>query len=613
MKKTPSPSFDALMQFLYGHTKGCFFHTAGTRGTDRTSYLFINPVHTVCCNSAKDIESCFDRIEQYSREGYYAAGYFSYELGYHIEKKFDHLSRTTTKPLFTVGIYEKPITFTDLNIPQKNTGRSYWLHSIRRSETKQEYIRKFNAIKHYIAEGDVYQINYCFKLYFDCFGNYGSLFADLLTKQSVAYAAYFKDNKQHIISLSPEMYFHAHDQTLTLKPMKGTLLKTSDRAQDFKRLKQFQQSEKNQAENLMIVDLIRNDASKISQLNSVHVPHLFSVEEYDTLYQMTSTIGSTLKKNVSLLNYFKALFPSGSVTGAPKIRAMEIIRELENSPRGVYTGTMGFIAPHKKIMSFNIPIRTLMLDTKNHTGEMGIGSGIVYDSNPVSEFEECLGKARFLTRLEKKHSLIETILLQKNTHYFLLDQHLERLQQSADFFNIPCNTVKLKRILHETARKSDRKKQYKVRVLLSHKGIFSVKTSILVSNPTKQEEVAVCAISGLKTDHNDIFLQHKTTHRTLYDQEFRKYQKKGYADVLFFNTKGELTEGAISNVIIEKDGIFYTPPIECGILPGIYRDFLLNKDQKKYTEKKLARKDIDTADAIYICNSVRKMQRIQIR
>jgi para-aminobenzoate synthetase/4-amino-4-deoxychorismate lyase len=343
--------------------------------------------------------------------------------------------------------------------------------------------------------------------------------------------------------------------------------------------------------NVMIVDLIRNDLGKICKINSISVPKLFHIEEYETLYQMTSEIRGKLKTK-DFYKIFKALFPSGSVTGAPKIKAMELIKKFENTERKIYTGAIGFITPNKNAV-FNIPIRTIVL--KNNEGEIGIGSGIVYDSKAKSEYREYLGKAKFLLKTKKHFALIETMRIIKNKGYFLLLQHLSRLLNSCNFFKINCDINKIKNRLLKIKFDND----YKIRLLVFPDGKFKIEKNIYKENKSN-----LIDFSNFKTSSKNIFLYHKTTNREIYNKEYKNALKNGLFDVIFINEKDEITEGCISNIFIKVNGVFYTPPVKCGLLPGIYRNYLLNKDNKKYREKILFKKDILNADEIYLCNSV---------
>jgi para-aminobenzoate synthetase/4-amino-4-deoxychorismate lyase len=344
----------------------------------------------------------------------------------------------------------------------------------------------------------------------------------------------------------------------------------------------------------MIVDLLRNDLGRIAQ--KVYVPQLFRVERYRTLYQMTSTIEAQLfKSHIKIKDIFTALFPSGSVTGAPKIETMDIIRKLEKEPRGIYTGAIGYISPQKNAC-FNVAIRTILL---NHgKGELGIGGGIVDDSVEKYEYEEALLKARFLAERFPRFSLIETMLWQENKGYFLLDLHLERLQKSCDYFSIPLDLKKLKKNL-KIAQARLRQGKWRIRILVDLTGSMNIERQPLeeLNTPVRVK------VSAHRINPRNVFLYHKTTHRYIYDKEAEEARRQGFFEVIFLNTDGQLTEGAISNIFILKRGKLYTPALECGLLGGVLRRHLLR--EAKVKERILYPEDILKADKLYIGNSVR--------
>lgn len=525
-------------------------------------------------------------------------------------------------PLFYLAAFRKASLF------KSGTKKEYFAGPVKADTAAEEYAGKFREVRELIRRGEIYQVNECFKLKFDFKGDAYSFFAGLCKRQEAEYAAFVDDGQRRILSISPELFFSISGRHITMKPMKGTVVKGSKLKGQRSRLELH--NDKNKAENIMIVDLIRNDLGKICETNSVAAGPLFEVKEYKTLYQMTSTVKGTLKKDTKLMDLLAALFPSGSVTGAPKIRAMQVIKETEKSARGVYTGAIGYIGPKMKTAVFNIPIRTVVIDNKGKA-EMGIGSGIVHDSDAVSEYEECLGKAKFLFPSLQGHLLIESLLL-KNGKYYLLNLHLKRLMKSAAFFGVPVDKDEVKRKLLAFGRKL-RNGSCKVRLLVDAKGKIKIeetglppsanlrRTSVPVSTgqdtcrgrsraaPTKARQLRNVATSKIMMDSNDTFLRHKTTNRSVYDAEYAKYLKKGFVDVIFFNERGELTEAHSSNVFIKKNGIYYTPPVSCGLLPGTYREMLLEKGGK-YREKVLYKKDLMSADSIYICNSVRGMREV---
>ncbi len=391
------------------------------------------------------------------------------------------------------------------------------------------------------------------------------------------------------------------------RPMKGTIRRGRDLREDSEIKRQLENCLKNRSENVMIVDLLRNDLGRISATGSVRVPKLFNVERYETLFQMTSDIESRLKRRYSDFDIFSHIFPSGSVTGAPKIKTMEIVRELEKEPRNVYTGSIGFFSP-KGCSAFNVAIRTLLIDSKKKIGEMGVGSGIIYDSGPKQEFAECRLKANFLVKKLEHFQLIETMLWRPNKVYMLLNEHLKRLENSARYFGF---VYKRQDILTALRRLSMRLRQntYRVRLLLYKDGRIKLEASLLESQ--RPREAKVC-LSTKRTQIHNPFLYHKTTNRKIYDQEYKRCRRLGFYDVIFTNEKGEITEGAISNIFIRKNGTLFTPPKACGLLDGVYRRYLINSKRYKVKERILFKKDLLCADEIYLSNSVRGLVRVRL-
>ncbi len=353
----------------------------------------------------------------------------------------------------------------------------------------------------------------------------------------------------------------------------------------------------------MIVDLLRNDIGRIAEIGSVTVQEMFTVERYETLFQMTSTVQGTLRGNLSFYEFFRSMFPSGSVTGAPKIRTMQIIRQLEEEPRGVYTGAIGYIAPTKDAI-FNVAIRTLVIDGAK--GEMGIGSGVVFDSDARQEYEECTLKAEFLTQRLEKCSLIESILW--NGSYSLLSFHMDRLRDSAVYFGFAIDIEYVLRQLTANQHQLSDAFAYKVRLLVEPTGAISIENQQL-SNASLSGKVT---LSSLTTSSQDKYLFHKTTRRLTYDAELEKVLQRGYDDVLFCNERNEVTEGAISNVFIEHKGELCTPPLACGLLPGVYRRYMLEHTPSA-CERTLSVQNLREADAVFICNSIRGMRKVEFQ
>ena len=572
-----------------------FLETISFDKENKNSYLFNDFVDILTFNRSDDLEDFFKRAQSYLDKGYWLCGYFSYELGYFLEPALYPLREKNNLPLIWLGVCKKPIS---LDYQKKYSSHqfspadlTYEIKNIKPNITYNEYSECISKIKHYLEEGLTYQVNFTFKLKFDFIGNILDFYLNLRRAQPTPYAALIDADDQQIISLSPELFFKVENNKIVTRPMKGTIERGLTTVQDNEFKKIIAGSEKTKAENVMIVDLLRNDLGRIAK--AVWVPKLFEIEKYRTLHQMTSTIEAKLKDKLTLKDIFSSLFPCGSVTGAPKIKTMEIIKTLEKEPRGIYTGAIGYISPDKK-MCFNVAIRTIHL--KQGQGELGVGGGIVYDSLEAEEYKEAILKAKFFIEGFSNVSLIETILWQDG-QYFLLDLHLMRLKNSCEYFSIPLDIRKLEKKIRKLSFAE--KGKLKLRLLVDMAGQVSTQISPLdeITQPVKVK------ISSETIDSKDAFLYHKTTRRDLYDKEKAKAEKEGFFEVVFLNERGELTEGSISNIFIEKNGQLYTPALDCGLLPGVLRGDLINKGQAR--EKILYLKDIWEADKVYIGNSLR--------
>jgi para-aminobenzoate synthetase / 4-amino-4-deoxychorismate lyase len=356
----------------------------------KSSLCFDNPVSVITCSSFEHVAQTFEKIEGALAQGLYVAGFFSYELGYAFEEIFSAY-RLNDFPVIYVGCYKKSQQHKNRLVASGKAGK---VKNIRFNISKEKYFEQIDIIRAYLQAGDVYQITYCMKIIFDFDGNAFDLYKKLFDVQPVPYAAFIETDQYSIASLSPELFLFKKGNSILSKPMKGTWPRGKTVFSDIAARYKFYYDEKNRAENVMITDLLRNDLGRIGK--NIHVPRLFEVTPYKKLFQMTSTVAADIETDVSLYNLFKSLFPSGSVTGAPKIRAMEIIHELEREPRNIYTGAIGYIKPNKDLF-INIPIRTALINRSDGKGEMGIGGGIVWDSTAAGEWAEGILKARFFT------------------------------------------------------------------------------------------------------------------------------------------------------------------------------------------------------------------------
>lgn len=571
------------------------------------SYLFDKAVAIIAPQAPDELEQAFREMEAWQSKGYWVAGYFTYELGYALEPALArHLPAHRALPLFAVGLFEPPKHLAPEDVARllEPSEGTFCVSQLEPELDRATFEARINDIRDYIEAGDIYQANYTYRASFHFEGSAFAFYSALRRAQPVAYGALLHLQKEVILSRSPELFVHCKEGDLTAKPMKGTAARGlwSEQDEDIKRL--LQHDEKQCAENLMILDLVRNDLTKISEAGSVRVPARFSVETYPTVHQMVSHVRARVKPDQSLRDKLQAIFPCGSITGAPKLRAMEIIDELETSPRGVYTGAIGFHAPNGDF-SFNVAIRTLTLTPQNANtwlGCIGVGGGIVYDSTPAGEYEECQIKLGFLKAAcdgadPQGFDLIETLRWDPIAGFYLLEEHLERLAGSARYFEFRFSREEVIKRLE--AAVENRSERARVRLLLGAAGDISIETADF---PAAQEAFTF-ALASQPTDSSSPALYHKTTNRAFYDEARAALQKTTDCDeVVFTNEKGFLTEGSFTNLFVERDGMLLTPPLECGLLNGTLRRHLM----KEGRVREVFLKESDLKDAnIYLGNSLR--------
>lgn len=467
----------------------------------------------------------------------------------------------------------------------------------------QRYSEKVERIRRWITEGDCYQVNLTFPVDFKVYGHPLALYAQLRARQPVRYGACILLPDATILSFSPELFFERSGSRVVTRPMKGTAPRGATRDDDEANRAALLASQKERAENIMIVDLLRNDLGRLAEPGGVGVEALCDAEAYPTLWQMVSTVSAELP-DVSLYDIFRALFPCGSITGAPKIRAMQCIAELEEAPRGLYTGALGWVAPWGDCR-FNVAIRTLEIG-KSGRGRLGIGSGIVIDADPAKEYAECLLKARFLTGFDPGFELIETIRLEDGA-YPLLPMHMERLQASARSLGFACDRPAIDVALTELAC-AFRDGAHRVRLTLAHDGRFDITQA---SMPQDRDDWQI-VLADETLDCNDYLLRHKTTARSRYDQALARLSgMPEVLDAIFCNARDEVCEGARSNVYVERHGVLLTPPVSCGLLPGVMRRHLI--ETGRAVEHVLYRDDLLAASAIFVSNALRGLVSVSVR
>ena len=539
--------------------------------------VFAAPRQVIRADRLAEVPAALAALEGALAGGRHVAGWLGYELGAVLEPKLAGLA-PENGPLLRLGVFDGP------GEAPAPVGRAY-AGPLTAEWDEAAYALRFAAVKDYIAAGDIYQANLSFRAGFAFAGNPRALYEQLLAKSGALHCGFVDDGERQILSLSPELFFElTADGRLTTRPMKGTTPRGDDAPGERMRLSA---SAKDRAENLMIVDLIRNDLSRIAQGSSVEVSDLFQVETYPTLHTMVSTVTAKKRAGVGAADILRALFPCGSVTGAPKIRAMEILHELETSPRGAYCGAVGYFAPDGSAR-FNVAIRTLTI--AQGQGELGIGGGVVQDSQLHSEYAECLLKARFFEQGRRPLELIET--LRWNDGFTRLDRHFARMEASARVFGLHFDSCTARIALHHAV--AGKSGAQRVRLTLNEPGDHDAVAYDLGTDPSHW----TYAISPEAMHSDDLLLRHKTSWRELYESEVKRL---GTDEVVFCNERGELTEGARSNIFVMRDGMLLTPPIAAGVLGGCLRAELIEQGRARETTLTPA----DLKNGFYFGNSLR--------
>ncbi len=563
---------------------------------DQNHYLeFKNPVSLYETREITQVLDYLNQVLERSDSCNHIVGFLAYEASPAFDEAFV-AHDADILPLLCFGVFDsfEIITLADIN---EQASFDPWEPSIQQ-DTYRESIRK---IKHHITEGDTYQVNYTFKLNSLLKEDPKQMFFKVQNQVRAEYAAYIELDSQVICSFSPELFFTWDQGLLISKPMKGTAPRGLTLEEDKKNCFDLANCHKNQAENIMIVDMIRNDMGRVANTGSVKVTNRFTVEKYPYVLQMTSTV--TSKADVPLVRVFEALFPCASITGAPKFSTMKIIKNLEPEPRGVYTGTIGYVSSAGKAR-FNVAIRTLVVDKKTGKTDYGVGGGIVWDSETDSEYEECLLKSQFLQRREPRFKLIESLLWNKKEGYYLLENHLDRLADSAEYFDFPFSEKSIRDAL-DTFQENIPLSAAKTRLLLNKNGESELEWSSLDGVKSTDLKVGLAKDS---IDSQNRFLYHKTTNRLVYEQA--RKSRPECDDVILWNEKGEITESCRSNVVVEIGGELITPPVQCGLLAGTFRSHLLKKGEIR--EGILSLADFNKARRIFTINSVRRWMDVEL-
>ncbi len=551
--------------------------------------LYSNPVDILTAHGTGEIDALLLSLRQAQRDGLHAAGFLGYEAGGQL---LPNLAPAADGVQAWFGLFKGFETIPTDVLPSMlpDPGGS-WLSELRPGITRAEYSRAFATVQAYIRAGDIYQANLTFPLSAHYAGDPLALYAALRSRASAGYGGVIWTGETYYLSFSPELFFALKDKRVTTKPMKGTAQRRADPLQDAEVAEQLRIDPKQRAENLMIVDLLRNDLSRVCVPGSVAVPALFHIESYPTVHQMTSTVTGLLDEDLDAIDVIRSLFPCGSITGAPKIRAMQVVEEVEVAPRGIYCGSVGRIDDNGDA-AFNVAIRTFTLCDTAKSLSLGLGSGIVADSSEADEWAECLAKGDFAKVDNHAFDLIETMRFEPMAGILRLEHHLERMKASALAFGFEFDRHEMRNRLHASIFHLEILS--KVRLMVSRHGAQAVEIW-----PLEDVSEWRVGVVPLPVPAQDFRLRHKITDRAFYDDA-----RKGRPDcdeVVFVGTDGLLTEGSITALFVEREGKLLTPRLETGLLPSILRRELLETGQAEEANLRIE----DLADGFWVGNSLR--------
>ena len=566
-------------------------------GATSPARLYRDPLEIVSTDDPAQVARLIDHVGAAS--GHWA-GFMGYEAGLALEPRLARRIRRSGLPLLWFARFEGyeaiPADALAAQLPSAEGG---WLGTPRPRIARADYDVAHARVQSLISAGDIYQANLTIRADVSTAGHPLALYAGLRARAQAGFGGVIWTGNDWLLSLSPELFFALHDGKVTTKPMKGTATRGADAAEDAAIVAQLQRDPKQRAENLMIVDLLRNDLSRVAEAGSVRVPHLFTVESYPTVHQMISTVTAQMESGKGVSGLLRAIYPCGSITGAPKIRAMEIIDEVESSPRGIYTGSIGRIDPNGDA-AFNVAIRTLHLQSGATTATLGLGGGIVADSRVGEEWAECLAKGRFVAD-QRSFDLIETMRFDPEQGIEHLERHIARMRASAKALDFAFDRHSVRNELQAaTFRLRDPKR---VRMLLAKSGRIAIEIADL---PTVPQEPVSVAVVPLPVEPEDFRLCHKTTDRAFYDEA---RVAAGSFEIVFADRAGFLTEGSFTNVFVERDGTLLTPPLSRGLLPGTLRGELL--DSGRAIEADLRAEDL--ADGFFIGNELRGLLAAELK
>lgn len=555
-----------------------------------------DPEQILSTHRADEVMDLLQQAQAHLDAGKIVAGYLAYEAAPAFDKHFAVHPATNT-PIAWFGVYTEAEPG---RIAPADPGESFacgtWESGLDQA-TFTEAVRRIHA---YIAAGDTYQVNLTFPMQAPFSGSPWRLFEALAEAQSGEYMAYVDTGDTVICSSSPECFFTWQGEILTCRPMKGTATRGRTQEADERQQYTLQHSPKDQAENIMIVDMIRNDLGRIALPGSIQADEIFTVEKYPTLFQMTSTV--TAQTKAKLPEIMQALFPCASITGAPKVRTMQIIRELEPQARGIYTGCIGAAFPDGSA-HFNVAIRTVQIDRERSHAVYNTGAGIVWDSDPAREYRECLSKTQVLFDHRPAFQLLETILWEPDVGYFVLPHHYNRLRNSAKYFDIPLELDQIDQALKSLPHRLP-EQPHRMRLTVEPNGQFHIATTLIQEQPGHFR----VALDNRPTPSDNLFLYHKTTHRAEYTSARERFPEVD--DVILWNERGELTESTLANLVLRFGEDHFTPPISSGLLGGALRAKLIADETLK--TKVLMKDELEKADEILLINSVRKWITVEL-
>jgi para-aminobenzoate synthetase/4-amino-4-deoxychorismate lyase len=576
------------VRWYVSHVRFDFADEHGTRCTIR----FDRPLRAIVAQSLEEVRPAMREVDRAIGQGLYAAGFVSYEAAPAFDSALTVGDRTEL-PLVWFGVFAAPA---EASASERTADAPLQHTQWTADTTSAEHAEAIDAVRRAIADGDVYQANYTFRLQATLDSStIEARYQQLLAEHRAPYSAYLDIGRWRILSLSPELFFHLHDRHIVSKPMKGTAPRGLWLEDDTASVSRLAASEKDRAENVMIVDLMRNDLGRIAEIGSVQVRSLFDVERYPTVLQMVSTIEARVRAGTTLDDVFAALFPAGSITGAPKTSSMKLLAHLEAAPRGLYCGAIGYAAPGGGAV-FNVAIRTAVMDAGSGQSTFGIGGGVTWDSSAAGEYAEALTKAACLD-VTPPFDLIETMRLEAG-RYVRRDGHLSRLRESAQYFDFGFDAERIAAALDAHAARHGEGIR-RARLQLSRDGEVVVDSRPLEPLPGAPRAIV---LADTPVHRANRFLYHKTTHRETYDQQRRAHPDA--FDVLLWNEDGELTELTIGNLVVEIEGRRWTPPRRCGLLAGVFRDALLASGE--IHERVLTREDLAVATAVWRISSLRE-------